>query len=508
MRMPNWAGTLERLPIQGFLVVGLLLLAAPIAGFGAGFGVYPFGNNGKLKMLYDARQRPQSVLLHGRLHIVFNADARPTKNLRASAVPMGVTFDLEGRTFSDPVALGPRHTDHHFSPIIWADERDHLHVLHGCHRTPGQHLVSVEPVRNGSLRIQWEVMGDIAPKLSYPTVYRISGNREIIYYRTDGHTSSWTYRISDDNGRTWVGPTQDVTDLDAGGRLDWSSYQTKIPSRDGRFLHVVYTDYDDNKHRPDPKRFFNPRYRREVDNEWKYNLSYFKIDLESQRVSNAANQAVQTPIDFDRSEKHCQIWDTQWRGAGVPPAIALSPGGEPSFLHVLSEDTIQSHRYYYVAREGGGGFRRLFAGRATSGIAGICATTTMAAFMRLWWRVSTTSTGATWIAMAEGALKSGCPGIGGGAGASGEPCHRMENALRGGGSTMFNRCFIRTGRKSGACCFSTVGGMPTLQRRRHSSSSTRRHRVPGDWPVFPLPAGAIGWCQRLPLPPAPFLPPG
>ena len=357
MRMPNWAGTLERLPIQGFLVVGLLLLAAPIAGFGAGFGVYPFGNNGKLKMLYDARQRPQSVLLHGRLHIVFNADARPTKNLRASAVPMGVTFDLEGRTFSDPVALGPRHTDHHFSPIIWADERDHLHVLHGCHRTPGQHLVSVEPVRNGSLRIQWEVMGDIAPKLSYPTVYRISGNREIIYYRTDGHTSSWTYRISDDNGRTWVGPTQDVTDLDAGGRLDWSSYQTKIPSRDGRFLHVVYTDYDDNKHRPDPKRFFNPRYRREVGNEWKYNLSYFKIDLESQRVSNAANQAVQTPIDFDRSEKHCQIWDTQWRGAGVPPAIALSPGGEPSFLHVLSEDTIQSHRYYYVAREGGGWFQ-------------------------------------------------------------------------------------------------------------------------------------------------------
>ena len=188
-------------------------------------------------------------------------------------------------------------------------------------------------------------------KLSYPTVYRISGNRELIYYRTDGHTSSWTYRISEDNGRTWTGPENDVTDLDSKGRLDWSSYQTKLPSKDGRFLHVVYTDYDDNKHAPAPQRFFNPRYNTLVSNEWKYNLSYVKIDLQTHEVYNADGEVLKTPIDIDYSKKKCQIWDTQWRGAGVPPAICLDENGEPAFLHVLSEDDLKSHRYYYVRRE-------------------------------------------------------------------------------------------------------------------------------------------------------------
>ena len=70
-------------------------------------------------------------------------------------------------------------------------------------------------------------MPQIAPKLSYPTVYRIQGNKEMIYYRTDGHTSSWTYLITGDNGRTWAGPEKDVTDLDSKGKLDCSFYQTK-----------------------------------------------------------------------------------------------------------------------------------------------------------------------------------------------------------------------------------------------------------------------------------------
>ena len=70
-------------------------------------------------------------------------------------------------------------------------------------------------------------------------------------------------------GRTWAGPEKDVTDLDSKGKLDWSSYQTKIPSKDGKHLHVVFTDYDDNKNSPDPKRFYNPRYAQLVSNEWK-----------------------------------------------------------------------------------------------------------------------------------------------------------------------------------------------------------------------------------------------
>ena len=144
-----------------------------------------------------------------------------------------------------------------------------------------------------------------------------------------------------------------MTDLDSQGRLDWSSYQTKRISSDGKFLHVVYTDYDDNKHSPNPKRFYNPRYRKEVSNEWKYNLSYVKIDVQTNQVFNADGDTLRTPIDIDYAKDTCQIWDTQWRGAGVPPAVALDKNGKPTFLHVLSDDNLKVHRYYYVRRKNG-----------------------------------------------------------------------------------------------------------------------------------------------------------
>ena len=313
----------------------------------------PFARGGKFKMLYDARQRPQSVLLHGRLFIVYNGDAEPSKSGKGSAYPMLISYDPESRTFSSPVRLGKKNsTDHHYSPIIWADEENYLHVLHGCHKTPGTHRISRQPVKKDTSDIAWQEAPQIAPKLSYPTVFRISDDRELIYYRTGGHTSSWTYRISDDNGKTWHGPDHDVTDLDSKGRLDWSSYQTKLPSKDGKYLHVVYTDYDDNKNSPDRQRFFNPRYNTLASNEWKYNLSYVKINLENGEVSNTGGRTLKTPIDIDYSKTHCEIWDTEWRGAGVPPAVALDENGNPAFLHVLSEDSLSDHRYYYVRRVG------------------------------------------------------------------------------------------------------------------------------------------------------------
>ena len=314
--------------------------------------IIPFGEYGKFKMLYDCRQRPQSVLLNDRLYIVYNGDAKPSGNGKGKAYPLLITYNPKDRSFSKPVRLGQKSsTDHHYSPIIWADEDDFLHVLFGCHRTPGTHLISDHPMQKKTSNIIWKKMPQIAPKLSYPTVYRIHGNKEMIYYRTDGHTSSWTYRISRDNGITWKGPIKDVTDLDSKRKLDWSSYQTKLPSKDGKHLHVVYTDYDDNKNSPKEERFYNPRYDRLVSNEWKYNLSYVKIDLQTQVVRNAAGDILKTPIDLDYSKANCQIWDTKWRGAGIPPVISLNEYDEPTFLHVLSEDNIKSHRYYYVRRE-------------------------------------------------------------------------------------------------------------------------------------------------------------
>ncbi|MBC8372292.1 MAG: BNR-4 repeat-containing protein [Planctomycetes bacterium] len=188
-------------------------------------------------MLYDRRQRPQVVYLDDKVHIVFNAGGQIGARPKAPTKPMAVTYDPVSRQFSEVVTLGPGSRDHHYGPVIWADDDGCLHVLFGCHRTPGRHLISKHPGSIGTSLDSWDAGAQIAPSISYPTIFRIYDNMELIYYRTDGHTSSWTYRITDDNGKTWTGPSRDVTDMDIKGRTEWSSYHTTLPSRDGKFLH-------------------------------------------------------------------------------------------------------------------------------------------------------------------------------------------------------------------------------------------------------------------------------
>ncbi len=337
--------------LVGACTVGAMSIAASEASSSS--SILEFGSNGKRNMLYDARQRPQAVLLHGRLYIVYNGDASATKNGKGNAYPMFISYDPQSRKFSEPARIGPKSTDHHYSPIIWADESDYLHVLHGCHRTPGTHLVSSKPVAAGVIDVTWKKAPRIAQSISYPTVYRIFDDKEVMAYRVDGHTGSWTYRTSEDNGKTWTGPEKDVTDLNGKGRIDWSSYRTVLPSRDRKYLHMVYTDYDDYITKKTPDRLFNPRYDQIVSNEWKYNLHYVKINLQTHEVVNADGKVLKTPIDIDYSMKHCLIWNTEWRGAGIPPVIALGPKGEPTFLHILTGKTLKDHHYYYVRRENG-----------------------------------------------------------------------------------------------------------------------------------------------------------
>ena len=314
--------------------------------------ILSFGHGGGIKMLYDIRQRPQAVYLRGRVFIGFKGGASTSPSGKPKTSPMLISYDPSSRRFSGTLTVGRRTSDHHHGPVIWADDEDYLHVLSGCHKTPGTHLVSKRPAEMGRDLSDWIPGAEIAPKLSYPTAYRVHGDRELVYYRTDGHSSSWTYRISDDNGKTWTGPEHDVTDLDSRGRPEWSSYQAKLPSHDGKYLHVVFTDYDDAKSN-DPKRLFNERYRQAVSNAWKYNLSYVKVDLETHAVLNAEGDALNPPVDIDQAKERARIWDTAGRGAGVPPAIAVGEDGEPAFLHVLSEDDLRTHNYYYVRRENG-----------------------------------------------------------------------------------------------------------------------------------------------------------
>ena len=76
--------------------------------------ILPFGENGKFKMLYDCRQRPQSVFLKDRLYIVYNGDAKPTRNGKGNAYPLLITYDPRNRSFSKPIRLGLKSSsDHH-----------------------------------------------------------------------------------------------------------------------------------------------------------------------------------------------------------------------------------------------------------------------------------------------------------------------------------------------------------------------------------------------------------
>ncbi|MDX1285065.1 MAG: BNR-4 repeat-containing protein, partial [Draconibacterium sp.] len=174
------------------------------------YEVLPFGEGGQIKMLYDRRQRPQSVFLNGKVHVVFNAGADEGATGQSKTKPMIVTYNPESRKFSEIVTLGKASKDHHYGPVIWADNYDYLHVLFGCHKTPGTHLISKKPGEIGTSLNDWEEAPEIAPSISYPTFYRIADNKELIYFRTSGHISSWTYSISSDNGKTWNSPVDDI----------------------------------------------------------------------------------------------------------------------------------------------------------------------------------------------------------------------------------------------------------------------------------------------------------
>lgn len=328
----------------------LCLVLLPVQSF-AEQTLQSFGEGGQVKMLYDSRQRPQAVYLNDKVHIVYNAGGKPGGPPKSPTKPMAVTYDPLTRKFSKPITLGPADNDHHYCPVIWADMDDFLHVLYGCHKTPGTHLLSKQPGDIGTSLDAWTKAPDIAPGLSYPFVCRIYDNKQLVYYRTDGHPSSWTYRITADEGKAWTAPARDVTDLDLNGALDWSSYQAKAPSKDGNFLHVAFIAYDDVKTNPKPERFYNPLYDQRVS--YNYNLYYIKIDLRTDEVVNAKGEILQTPIDLALANSKCIIWDTKWRGGSIIPSILIDENDHPSFLHVLSDKTPEDLDYHYVRLENG-----------------------------------------------------------------------------------------------------------------------------------------------------------
>ncbi|MEM8565465.1 MAG: BNR-4 repeat-containing protein [Bacteroidota bacterium] len=315
-----------------------------------------FGDNGYHKMIYDRRQRPQAVVIKEKVHIVYNGGV----NERGAAKPYAITYDLTTNSFSQSVSIpGKFSKDHHYGPIIWADNDDYLHVLSGCHRTPGTHVMSKNPGNIGKSEEDWSVEGEIASSISYPSVSRVLNHKRAMYYRVYEHRSSWSYLISEDGSTDWEKPPFDLVDLNEGDELtskphaemdEASSYHRYLPDKDGKSLHVAFAYYDDNKESL-PEKFVNPRYGTKKNLGFKFNLYYVKVNLETHEVYNFEGEQLRTPINLELANEKCKIWDTDWRGSGLPPEIIIDQNDNPSFLHVTSEETPEEFNYHYVRFE-------------------------------------------------------------------------------------------------------------------------------------------------------------
>jgi len=314
-----------------------------------------------------------NVYIDGKIHIGINAGAISTTPDRT--VPQVVTYDVASKTFSNTVTLGESSSDHHDGPMIWADMNDKLHIFYGWHHDLGKHMISNNSADIGTSSSDWSAGTAPSSKMSYPWVTRCMGDKHLVFYRTDGHYSSWTYRITGDNGNSWTGPDDDLLDLDllasddgiwtdADTLMDWSLYTAKAISKDGNFLHVSFIAYDDYK-RPrteeefnsgslNPDRQENPLYaNRRVS--YDYNLYYIKVDLRDHQVTNFAGDIISTPITYQSATDSCMIWDTEWRGGSVIPFIMADENDDVSFVHNISdfqhEDSLDYHYVRYVNGE-------------------------------------------------------------------------------------------------------------------------------------------------------------
>lgn len=346
--------------ILSFLVILFTLTVSIAQGVKKDYKLMPFGEGGTKKMTYDRRQRPQAVLMGDEIHLVYNGGAPADAKKIVRTSPFASTYNLKTGKFTAPLQLpGKPSKDHHYGPIIWADQNNYLHVLSGCHKTPGTHVVSKNAASIGSSIEDWKIENEIAPSMSYPSSSRILDSQHLIYYRVGEHRSSWTYSITADGGKSWRTPDNPVVDLNNMDELsgkphsemdEASSYHTYLPSKDGKSIHIAFMYYDDNK-KNIPEKSYNPLYKRNVVT-LKTNLYYVKVDLQTDKASNFDGKELETPVLLEQADAHCKIWDTNWRGAGIPPDIIVDKNENPAFLHVLTEKNIEKLNYYYVRRVG------------------------------------------------------------------------------------------------------------------------------------------------------------
>jgi len=300
----------------------------------------PFAHHGSTKMIYDVRMGPQGIHHKKTFYITYQANPDGGK-----ALPHIIKRDPDG-SWSAPVVLGDvLGYDHHFAPVLWVDLKKHLHVLYNCHigLNKAVHKISKDPLSINA----WQDGPEIAPSISYPKVLQCTTGRLVLYYRSLGHMGNWTYRISDDGGYTWTGPSIPQIDFDylpqTPGDESAGSYHNVKLSRNGRFLHIAMV-YKDERHLPHPLYAIRPK------NMNKYNLYYVKLDLLSGHLFNIDEKKINQPLNKKEAEK-CLVWDTGNYLTNMP-SILLDKNEYPSFLVPVSGKSLNDCCFWFIKREG------------------------------------------------------------------------------------------------------------------------------------------------------------
>ena len=330
----------------GLILVTLLGLSAgavePVATV--------FATGGGLKMFYDNRSYPQAVASEDSLHVVWRGqDGWPYLSVVDPKLPARVDSEMLLNQFRGSLEKEARYVkDHHYAPVIWADSKKNLHVLAGCHKTPGIHLVS----RGSGDTRSWERGPTIAPSISYPQVHGGGDGETLIFYRHSGHLGHWAYRVSSGKGAEWSSDARVVIDMDATPQDSEhasyaGSYCTTRLSSDRRQLHIAFIWKVEEP-------VFNQRYGRVLDDHTqRYNLYYVRVDLASGAAFNIQDKPVELPVRKRTADESCLVWDTDERAASVGPAIALGRDGRPHLLITVSDETPHAGDFFHVRFDGG-----------------------------------------------------------------------------------------------------------------------------------------------------------
>ena len=151
--------------------VAIILIAFQLNGQStliSNYTIYPFGEGGNLKMLYDRRQRPQALKEGNEIYIVYNGN-KVNEDEKPKTMPIITSFNLKTKTFGNSYNLGSASSDHHYCPIIWADKKMKINVFYGAHNSQGTHLISKNKLSIGKSIKDWEKGTFLETPVSYPS---------------------------------------------------------------------------------------------------------------------------------------------------------------------------------------------------------------------------------------------------------------------------------------------------------------------------------------------------